>query len=285
MLAGRTRSFEHRRDWIIEVEGQLAELFAIEIEFRAEMQNHFHVVLRPRSDIASRWTREQIVIRWLKIAKLKRGSSIKGWEPSKAQVEQNLRDNKRVKKLKKRLSNISWFMGALCENIARRANKEDGCTGRFFQGRFECRLIDSVESLLQCGIYVDLNMIRAGEAETPEQSRYTSVHDRMQACLDRASATGPLVEDVLNSQPDRWMSPLELEEGPDVPPERHLQSRTGCRASDKGVLPMDLATYVQLLEWTGRQLRSDKRGAIPANLAPIFERLGPENLTDQRVGE
>lgn len=39
---------------------------------------------------------------------------------------------------------------------------------------------------------------------------------------------------------------------------------------------MDLATYVQLLEWTGRQLRSDKRGAIPANLAPIFERLGLE---------
>lgn len=81
-LCGRDRlsgrSFEHRRDWIIEVEGQLAELFAIEIEFRAEMQNHFHVVLRPRSDIASRWTREQIVIRWLKIAKLKRGSSMPG---------------------------------------------------------------------------------------------------------------------------------------------------------------------------------------------------------------
>ncbi|HUG68025.1 MAG TPA: hypothetical protein VMM76_09745 [Pirellulaceae bacterium] len=37
---------------------------------------------------------------------------------------------------------------------------------------------------------------------------------------------------------------------------------------------MDLATYLQLLEWTGRQLRADKRGAIPASLAPIFERLG-----------
>ena len=41
-----------------------------------------------------------------------------------------------------------------------------------------------------------------------------------------------------------------------------------------GTLPMDVATYLQLLEWTGRQLRADKHGAIPAPLAPIFERLG-----------
>ena len=29
-----------------------------------------------------------------------------------------------------------------------------------------------------------------------------------------------------------------------------------------------------LLDWTGRELRADKRGAIPEHLAPILERLG-----------
>jgi hypothetical protein len=29
-----------------------------------------------------------------------------------------------------------------------------------------------------------------------------------------------------------------------------------------------------LLNWTGRQIRNNKRGAMPANLAPLFERLG-----------
>ena len=46
------------------------------------------------------------------------------------------------------------------------------------------------------------------------------------------------------------------------------------RASNKGCLPMGLGDYLQLLDWTGQQVRSGKRGAMPQNLEPLFERLG-----------
>ena len=36
---------------------------------------------------------------------------------------------------------------------------------------------------------------------------------------------------------------------------------------------MSFGEYLQLLDWTGRQYRQDKRGAIPSGLAPILERL------------
>ena len=36
---------------------------------------------------------------------------------------------------------------------------------------------------------------------------------------------------------------------------------------------MSLANYLRLLDWTGRQLRRDKRGAIPSDAAPILQRL------------
>jgi hypothetical protein len=56
----------------------------------------------------------------------------------------------------------------------------------------------------------------------------------------------------------------------------HKQSRekqTARRASNKGCLFMSLDQYLQLLDWTGRQLRRDKAGVISDDLQPIMERL------------
>jgi hypothetical protein len=49
--------------------------------------------------------------------------------------------------------------------------------------------------------------------------------------------------------------------------------RPSARASNRGFLPLSLGDYLTLLDWTGRQVRSDKPGAIPADLRPILERL------------
>jgi hypothetical protein len=49
--------------------------------------------------------------------------------------------------------------------------------------------------------------------------------------------------------------------------------QTDRRASNKGCLSLGLGDYLQLLEWTARQVRTGKRGATPAELAPVFERL------------
>ena len=57
------------------------------------------------------------------------------------------------------------------------------------------------------------------------------------------------------------------------PPQARLPRRLHVRASDQGFLPISVEHYVMLLDWTGRELRADKRGAIPEHLAPIMERL------------
>ncbi len=41
-------------------------------------------------------------------------------------------------------------------------------------------------------------------------------------------------------------------------------------------MPLSLLDYLQLLDWTGRKLRRDKRGSITAGLAPILNRIGLE---------
>jgi len=166
-----------------------------------------------------------------------------------------------------------WFMRCLAENIARRSNHEDETTGRFWSGRFRAtRLLDE-SALLACSIYVDLNPIRAGVATTPETSNYTSAYDRIRSLRGRRSAkksgrTKSRRSGGAAVRADGWLSPLALVAN-DVAGVQRLQRR----ASNNGFLPLKLLEYLQLLDWTGRQIRRGKRGSIPPDLAPILDRL------------
>ncbi len=83
--------------------------------------------------------------------------------------------------VRSRLSDISWFMRALSEPIARLANKQDECTGRFWEGRFKAQRIVDEAGLLACAMYVDLNPIRAALAQSLDQAVHTSAYDRIRA--------------------------------------------------------------------------------------------------------
>ena len=71
-----------------------------------------------------------------------------------------------------------------------------------------------------------------------------------------------------SARPDGWLSPVPLQRD-----EEGGSEDLRRRASNRGFLPISLDEYLQLLDWTGREVRRDKRGSIPADLAPILERL------------
>ena len=155
-------------------------------------------------------------------------------------------------------------MGILCENIARRANQEDDCTGRFFEARFKCRECVDEGGVLLCGLYVDLNPIRAGEAGSPETACYTSAYQRIQAQQQRKNA---------RDRADGWLAELSLRDGSVQDPRKVYSSRTGRRASDLGVLSISWENYLKLLRWTGRQMRSGARSTVPRDLEAVLDQL------------
>jgi hypothetical protein len=184
-----------------------------------------------------------------------------------------INDPKRLAEIRERLSHISWFMRMIAEPIARQANHEDQVSGRFWQGRFKAIKLCDDAALLGCGIYIDLNVIRAGLARSPETSDFTSAQRRIQSMLRQNGLNdGELLESSLGKRlPDDWLAPLTLDEAGEPGP---MPNGTGTRCSDKGFLPMTISEYLGLLDWSGHQIVEGKRGAIPEHLAPILSRLG-----------
>jgi hypothetical protein len=281
-----------RRDWIRQLQEKLAALFSMEVEFHSELSNHLHLIIRTRPDIVAKWSDEDVVRRMLTVHRIIHSESGQVEPPSAEEIQLELADAERVADLRCRLKNLSWFMKALRETVARRANRSEKITGAFWDGRFRCRKLIDETAILICGMYVDLNQIRAGEAASPEQSKYTSVFDRIGGWQFRRQAATGTVPGTFDGEvdhwisgseegrpigsdaPDGWLGELTLEDGPGaIESEWNLRSRSGRRASDKGLLPLSFEKYLELLDWTGQQLNDKKRGVIPDSLAPILERL------------
>ena len=156
---------------------------------------------------------------------------------------------------------ISWFMRCLNEPIARFANKEEGKKGRFWEGRFKSQALLDEGAILSAMVYVDLNPIRAGVAISPETSEFTSIQERIQKVAKHLKmSTKQKVEHACDNakQPKSLMA---------------FANGKNQRQENKPTIDFRLSEYLALVDSTGRNIREDKRGAIPEDLAPILSRI------------
>jgi REP element-mobilizing transposase RayT len=181
------QNFDHRKDWARDRLVFLSGLFAVDVLAYAFMDNHFHNILRTRPDRAEAMTDAEVARNWLLSSPSRKGPLDE--EALRVQVKRTLKKASRVRRLRKRLGKLSWFMGRLNEYLARKANAEDGITGRFWEGRYQCRLLEGEGALLTCMTYVELNPVRAGMSRTPEESGHTSARERLDAVAAQARAT------------------------------------------------------------------------------------------------
>ena len=274
------KDYEHRRLWIRRRLEFLASVFAIDCLTFSVMHNHLHLVLRSRPDVLATWTDEEIASRWLRLFPKRRNKDGSPAEPTDVERNMILNDPEALAERRKRLSDVSWWMKCTSENIARRSNREDAVTGHFWEGRFKVQILLDEPSLLACAAYVDLNPIRAAIANSPETSDFTGAKDRIDDLCDRVASGRTLPKTHAwerNSRSRRrrksgWLSPIEIDERHD-PVDADVDPG-GRRASRKGFLSISLTQYLELLDWTGRQIYAGKSGVIPQQLTPILARMG-----------
>ena len=251
------QSFEHRRRWVADRLSELADIFAIDICAYAIMHNHYHVILRVDASRALAWDIKTVIGRWhcLFRGNLLSQRFLKGECLSPAELYAL---NDCVAVWRERLMNISWFMKELNEFIAREANREDRCKGRFWEGRFKSQALLDTTALLACMAYVDLNPVRAGIANSIESSDFTSIQERLLA-VAKTKHSSRFTKNVSSNIKRTKLLPFV---------ESEHQSRS------PNTLPFNLKDYFDLVDYTGRRVREDKRGAISQHLPRLLDQIG-----------
>lgn len=242
------RDYSHRKQWVLERLTQLTSIFTIEICAYAVMSNHYHLVVHVDQERAKELSMREVADRWTQL--FAAPAVVERWLDGTALEAEHQFAQALIETWRHRLHDLSWFMKCLNEHLARRANAEDNCDGRFWQGRFRSQALLDEAGLLTAMAYVDLNPIRAGIASTPEASEFTSIHQRIRALgesrPEEAKATGQI---------------------PAIPLKSFSPSDTAH------AIPYRLDHYIELVDWTGRSIRDDKRGAMDSTLPPVAARL------------
>ncbi len=259
------KCYEHRRQWIENRIRLLSSLFCVEICAYAVMSNHIHIVVKLCPEQVEELSNKHVVKRWSSLLKgpllLQKWRDGETLQPAELQAVSDSIDVYR-----RRLTSLSWFMKCLNEPIARQANSEDGCTGHFWESRYKSQALLTEEALLSCMAYVDLNPVRAGMAKTPEDSEYTSIKERIAPVFDLSNAVEEQIKLQALLKFDSPIKPLAQFEG------------SVTNEQQSGIL-FSLSDYLELVDFTGRCIRSDKRGAIPNDLPPILQRLSLNRKT------
>ncbi len=144
------------KDFMLDLIRRYAALYLVEILGFCLMGNHFHLLVKIFPEY--KFTDEQIKKRYVEFYGDDRAFA-DGWIPS----------------LRVKLSSLSEFMREIKVGFARYYNRRHNRRGYFWGDRFKSVIVENGETLINCLAYIDLNPLRAGLVERPEQYRWNSL--------------------------------------------------------------------------------------------------------------
>ena len=144
------------KDFMLRLIRRYSALYFVEILGFCLMGNHFHILVKTLPEY--NFTNQEIKNRYV------------GFYGDERIFADGL-----VPALRAKLSNLSEFVREIKVGFARYYNRRHNRRGYFWGDRFKSVIVEKGETLINCLAYIDLNPLRAGLVERPEEYRWNSL--------------------------------------------------------------------------------------------------------------
>ncbi len=151
------------KDYLFKLIKRLSSIYFTEVIGYCLMGNHFHLLVRMHP--GEEYSDEEIK---------KRFSLLYGDDKNR-----NL-GNGQIPSLREKWATLSEYVKEIKQTFSRFYNRLHNRKGFFWSERFKSVIVDNGETLINCLAYIDLNPVRAGISEKPEDYRWCSLGYHMQ---------------------------------------------------------------------------------------------------------
>jgi REP element-mobilizing transposase RayT len=146
------------KEYLVELIRKLSRVYCAEVLGFCVLGNHFHLLVRmhPGSSYSDDEIRKRFQIYY------------------GIDTQRELLDGQ-IPSYREKWESLSEYVREIKQGFSRWYNKRHGRRGFFWGERFKSVIVEDGDSLINCLAYVDLNPVRAGIVERPEQYRWSSL--------------------------------------------------------------------------------------------------------------
>ena len=163
---------EKEKEYFLQLLERFASGFFVQVHSFCIMSNHFHI-LATGLELEAKKASKQELLRRYQLLYPKESEPPPGSYDPNGQIIPD--EDGGIERLRERLGSISRFVQELKQTFSRWYNKTHNRKGYLWNDRFKGVIVNHGEAQLMCSAYIDLNPVRAGMVERPEDYRWSSL--------------------------------------------------------------------------------------------------------------
>ena len=184
------------KEYFLKLLERFAAGFFVRIHGFCIMGNHFHILATGLEKEGAEASKEELERRYRLIYGKGANPPVGSYDTAGNLVPDA---DGGVERLRSRLGSVSRFVQELKQTFSRWYNKRQGRKGYLWGGRFKGVIIYKGEAQLACSAYIDLNPVRAGIVDRPDDYRWSSLGMRVRAPVRAGRLLHPItLADVLD---------------------------------------------------------------------------------------